>query len=550
MTSDEKVNILMVDDQPGKLLSYEVILAELGENLIKATSASEALNILLKTDVAVVLMDVSMPDVDGFELAAVIRQHPRFQKTAIIFISGVHLTDSDRIQGYRSGAVDYISVPVVPEVLRAKIGVFVELHRKTRMLESLNLGLERRVIERTEELRKSEMQFRMRAELLEVASEAIIVRDAEGRIQFWNSGAENLYGWSREEAIGRDLHALLQTVFPVPTEEIHRTLEEQRSWQGNLTQKTRNGTEIVVACRKSINHEGDAVLEVIRDITVQLQAEQALRETEKLAAMGRVAGIIAHEINNPLAAVTNLFYLLRRHPSLSAEAERYADMAEQELERISHITRQTLTFYRESKFPIPVQINGLLDDVLGLQDRLLKSNRIKLLKKFSVSAQMRGFPVELRQVFLNLIGNAIQAMPEGGTLGVSVREATDWASGRSSIAISIVDTGKGIQPEDARRLFEPFFTTKSNKGTGLGLWISKGIVQKYEGRISFRSYRCAAGCTTCFRVFLPGSCTLNAAIEPSADPLAADCARSKAGRDAQLIQAGRKGIALELSPNS
>ncbi len=550
MTADEKVNILMVDDQPGKLLSYEVILAELGENLIKATSASEALNILLKTDVAVVLMDVSMPDVDGFELAAVIRQHPRFQKTAIIFISGVHLTDSDRIQGYRSGAVDYISVPVVPEVLRAKIGVFVELHRKTRMLETLNLDLERRVIERTEELRKSEMQFRMRAELLEVASEAIIVRDAAGRIRFWNSGAENLYGWSRDEAIGRDLHTLLQTVFPVPIEEIVRTLEEQRSWQGNLIQKTRNGTEIVVACRKSINHEGDAVLEVIRDITVQLQAEQALRETEKLAAMGRVAGIIAHEINNPLAAVTNLFYLLRRHPSLSAEAERYADMAEQELERISHITRQTLTFYRESKFPIPVQINELLEDVLGLQDRVLKSSRIGLRKKFLVSAQMRGFPVELRQVFLNLIGNAIQAMPEGGTLGVSVREATDWTSGRSSIVISIVDTGKGIQPEDARRLFEPFFTTKSNKGTGLGLWISKGIVQKYEGRIGFRSYRHAGGCTTCFRVFLPGSCTSNAAIESSADPLAADYSRSNAGHEAQLIQSTGKGRAFELSPNS
>ncbi len=550
MTADEKVNILMVDDQPGKLLSYEVILAELGENLIKATSASEALNILLKTDVAVVLMDVSMPDVDGFELAAVIRQHPRFQKTAIIFISGVHLTDSDRIQGYRSGAVDYISVPVVPEVLRAKIGVFVELHRKTRMLESLNLDLERRVIERTEELRKSEMQFRMRAELLEVASEAIIVRDAAGRIRFWNSGAENLYGWSRDEAIGRDLHTLLQTVFPAPIEEIVCTLEQQRSWQGNLTQKTRNGTEIVVACRKSINHEGDAVLEVIRDITVQLQAEQALRETEKLAAMGRVAGIIAHEINNPLAAVTNLFYLLRRHPSLSAEAERYADMAEQELERISHITRQTLTFYRESKFPIPVQINELLEDVLGLQDRVLKSSRIGLRKKFLVSAQMRGFPVELRQVFLNLIGNAIQAMPEGGTLGVNVREATDWTSGRSSIVISIVDTGKGIQPEDARRLFEPFFTTKSNKGTGLGLWISKGIVQKYEGRISFRSYRQAGGCTTCFRVFLPGSCTSNAAIESSADPLAADYSRSNAGHEAQLIQSAGKGRAFELSPNS
>src|ERR1700677_1096146 len=138
MTGDERVNILMVDDQPAKLLSYEVILSDLNENLIKATTASEALNILLKTDVAVVLMDVSMPDIDGFELAEVIRQHPRFQQTAIIFISGVHLTDSDRIQGYRHGAVDYISAPVVPDVLRARISVFVDLYRKTRMLESLN----------------------------------------------------------------------------------------------------------------------------------------------------------------------------------------------------------------------------------------------------------------------------------------------------------------------------------------------------------------------------------------------------------------------------
>ncbi len=197
MMADDKVNILMVDDQPAKLLSYEVILADLGENLIKATSPSEALSVLLKTDVAVVLMDVSMPELDGFELADVIRQHPRFQKTAIIFISGVHLTDSDKIQGYRSGAVDYISVPVIPEVLRAKIAIFVELHRKTHQLEALNNDLERRVAERTEDLRRGEEQFRTRAELLELASEAIMVRDVEGNIQFWNTGAENLYGWRR-----------------------------------------------------------------------------------------------------------------------------------------------------------------------------------------------------------------------------------------------------------------------------------------------------------------------------------------------------------------
>src|ERR1035438_1291265 len=135
---DDRVNILMVDDQPAKLLSYEVMLGELGQNLIKATSAKAALEILLKTDVAVVLMDVSMPELDGFELANMIRQHPRFQRTAIIFITAVHLTDLDRLKGYEHGAVDYISVPVVPELLRAKVSLFAELHRKTRLLETLN----------------------------------------------------------------------------------------------------------------------------------------------------------------------------------------------------------------------------------------------------------------------------------------------------------------------------------------------------------------------------------------------------------------------------
>ena len=152
MAQTEKVNILMVDDQPGKLLSYEAILSELGENLIKATSAKEALELLLKHDVAVVLMDVSMPIMDGFELADMIRQHPRFQATAIIFISAVHLTDLDRLKGYSRGAVDYISVPVIPELLRAKVSVFAELHRKTQQLATLNRDLEKRVTERTEEL--------------------------------------------------------------------------------------------------------------------------------------------------------------------------------------------------------------------------------------------------------------------------------------------------------------------------------------------------------------------------------------------------------------
>jgi signal transduction histidine kinase len=167
MTGKERVNILLVDDQPGKLLAYEAMLGELDENLIKANSGNEALEHLLRVDIPVVLMDVSMPDLDGFELAEIIRQHPRYQKTAIIFVSAVHLTDMDRLKGYQSGAVDYVSVPVIPELLRAKVRVFAELYRKTREAERLNRELEGRVAERTAELvaaaaRQSELTEELR----------------------------------------------------------------------------------------------------------------------------------------------------------------------------------------------------------------------------------------------------------------------------------------------------------------------------------------------------------------------------------------------------
>lgn len=648
--NDDRVNILMVDDQPAKLLSYEAILGELGENLIKATSGREALEHLLKNDVAVVLMDVSMPEMDGFELAEIIRQHPRFQRTAIIFISAVHLTDLDKLKGYQRGAVDYISVPVVPELLRAKVSIFAELHRKTRQLERLNRDLEDRVLQRTEELRESESQIRKlndeltqrlaeletimqvlpigiavahdpecrvitanaalsnllgtapgenispigvepdalpfavyregvlleleempilqaaaggqviglaefeirrrdgaavhilasaiplfddsgqvrgavtaqvdvsarrhmedmlreRAELLDLATEAVIVRDIEERILFWNSGAESLYGWKREEVLGKNLHQVLKTQFSDSLEHIDAALLAVGRWEGNLRQRTKEDVEITVACRKALKDEGPGarrvVLEINRDITAQLQAEDALRKSERLAAMGRMAGIIAHEINNPLEAITNAFFLLRDHLSLDEEARYYARLAAEELDRIAHITRQTLSFYRESQKAVPLSIAGVLDDVLELQSRPLRLHGIKADRNYRTQGQIVGFPGELKQVFLNLVGNAIQAMPEGGRLRVSVHESIEPKTRRQGVRVKVSDTGTGIQPEDARRLFEPFFTTKPVKGTGLGLWISKGILQKYEGSIRFRSLRLNGTRTTCFTVFIP-----------------------------------------------
>jgi signal transduction histidine kinase len=182
---------------------------------------------------------------------------------------------------------------------------------------------------------------------------------------------------------------------------------------------------------------------------------------------------------------------------------------------VSHITRQTLSFYRESKQPISVHLSDLIDSVLALQEGALQTSHIKVSKKYAASSLVRGFPVELRQVFLNLVINASQAMPEGGVLGIRIRDITDWTKKELSASISIVDTGIGIKPEDARRLFEPFFSTKSTKGTGLGLWISKGIVQKYDGRISYRSYHHANGFITCFRVFLPIARNLGTSMSAS-----------------------------------
>lgn len=677
MSISDKVNILMVDDQPGKLLSYQSILENLGENLIPVASAKQALEVLLEQEIAIILMDVSMPELDGFELADLIRRHPRFEKTAILFISAVHMTDMDRVKGYQRGAMDYISVPVIPELLRAKVSVFADLYRKTRELESLNRELEMRVLRRTEELRGSEEQVRRlngqmeqriheletimkvlpvgvsvahdaqcrsitgnpamqrlfetgqdelavfrgsfpggsvpggsipgsgdepyafyrgdsrvpleelplqraaatgkavggvelelrlsngkraqtllsanplfdpegnvrgavgafiditerkqmehtlreRAELLELANEAIITRALDGTIQFWNSGAAALFGWTVEEAVGQNLHELLETKFPVPQAEINRTLAQGARWEGNLLQKTRQGDEIVVSCRKVLRQDRGkppVVLEICRDITGQLQAEEALRRSERLAAMGRMAGIVAHEINNPLEAIMNIFYLLQQQPALDEQTHKYAVMAEQELQRVAHITKQTLGFYRESARPIDVALSSVIDDILALQAREIAKAGISVERRFSTQGLVLGFPGELKQVFLNLIGNAIQAMSAGGRLYIRL-----WDVPHSErVRVSITDTGLGIEPADAVRLFEPFFSTKSTKGTGLGLWISSQIIQKHEGSIRFRSVRTPRGNLTCFAVSLPASASRQSAQSP--EPLREATAR-------------------------
>jgi PAS domain S-box-containing protein len=203
-----RANILLVDDQPAKLMSYEVILSQLGENLLKAHSAREAFEILLKEEVAVLLVDVCMPELDGFELARMLREHPRYERTAIIFISAIHLSDLDRVRGYETGAVDYVPVPVVPEILRAKVRIFVELWRKTHQLEKLNNELEQRVQERTAEVERSAAQLGETAERLRLASEAAgfgtyDYNIAEGRV-YWSPYLREIAGIAGDEPLSLD----------------------------------------------------------------------------------------------------------------------------------------------------------------------------------------------------------------------------------------------------------------------------------------------------------------------------------------------------------
>jgi PAS domain S-box-containing protein len=512
--SDEQVNILMVDDQPGKLLSYEAILGPLGENLLKANSGREALEHLLKTDVAVVLMDVSMPDMDGFQLAEMIREHPRFRKTAIIFISGVHLTDTDRLKGYERGAVDYISVPIIPDLLRAKVSVFAELHRKNRQLEKLNRELEQRVAERTEELRESESQFRSLANSI---PQLAWMADPGGGVFWYNQRWYDYTGTTLEEMRGWRWKKLIHpdNIAPV-TEKLQRCWTKGEPWEDTFRLKGKDGAYRWFLSRAlPIRDASGSVASWFgtnTDITDRKQAEEALVKSERLAAMGRLAGIIAHEINNPLEAISNAFYLLHDHPSLDEEARYYSRLAEEELARITHITKQTLSFYRESQQPMAVSLSEILDNVVELQSRKLQLNRIILKRNFRTTGTIHGFSVELKQVFLNIITNAAQAMPEGGELRVDLIDSRDWKTGQAGLRVNICDTGAGIDSQNSKKIFEPFFSTKEAKGTGLGLWISKGIIQKYGGSIRFRTMRFKTGNVTCFSVFMPG----NAAAE-SAD---------------------------------
>ncbi len=238
------------------------------------------------------------------------------------------------------------------------------------------------------------------------------------------------------------------------------------------------------------------------DITDRRQTEAALRQSEKLAAVGQLASTIAHEINNPLEAVTNLLYLARHNDELS-EIQRYIDIAETELRRASAITNQTLRFHKQLSNPTEVHCEDLFEGVLMIYQGRLHNSEIQLEKRKRATHPVLCFEGEIRQVLNNLVGNAIDAMRDGGRLLLRSSEATDWKTGRKGLRLTVADTGSGMSPVTLRRIFDAFFTTKGINGTGLGLWVSQEIIERHHGNLRVRSSQAPGRSGTVFNLFLP-----------------------------------------------
>jgi signal transduction histidine kinase len=254
---------------------------------------------------------------------------------------------------------------------------------------------------------------------------------------------------------------------------------------------------------RDAEHHISGILVFGIDVTENRRAEQVLLQTEKLAAVGRLASSIAHEINNPLEAITNLLYLAIQ-AAVSPKAKEYLAQADLELQRVSAIANQTLRFYRQSTKPRSITAKELLDGTLPLYRGRLINCAVSLEMRYRSNLSVVCFEGEIRQVLSNLIGNAIDSMTShGGRLLIRTRDATDWRTLRRGIVITVADTGTGIAPETQSRIFEAFFSTKGMSGTGLGLWISNEIVARHSAILSLRSSQGPRSCGTVFSLFLP-----------------------------------------------
>jgi len=346
--------------------------------------------------------------------------------------------------------------------------------------------------------------------------DGVIVTENTGRIVFTNPVAKRLLGESNQlfagHMTGEVIH-LIDEFTRAPVADPHQAVMdsgESVAPTARLLLVRNDGGEVPVSQVASLfrDETGNAigVVIVLRDLTQQRLSERALQSSEKLASMGRLAASVAHEIHNPLDALGNLLYLLE-HQAMDDSAKTYVRLAREELERVTNISEQMLTFSREARQPVKVYLSDVLENVLSLFMARIRRMNIVLVKQYaSKDGAVVALPGEMRQVFSNLIGNAIDAMNGSGRLVVRIEEAHSWdGQALSGVRVMVCDTGPGIPQEVRNNLMEPFVTSKGEKGTGLGLWVCRGIVEKYHGSLRFHSSTHPGRSGTCFSVFLPTS---------------------------------------------
>jgi PAS domain S-box-containing protein len=358
-----------------------------------------------------------------------------------------------------------------------------------------------------ETLRRSEERFRL---LIDQASVGIVIGDLGGSLTYMNPTLLRGLGYTREEMEDGTIRWDELTPPEYAQADRQAIQELQTTGVAQPYQKVyiaRDGRHIPllvgavrIPSQEMTDHEEIAVF--LTDLSSQKQAETALIQSEKLAAVGRLAASISHEINNPLEAVTNLLYLARTEQTTDA-GRVYIEQASQELARVSQIAGQTLRFHRQSTRPRSVTTRELIEPVLALYEGRLRNARVHAISEHRGDPAFVCYEGDIRQVLNNLVGNAIDAMRGDGTLRIRSRAATDQSTGRQGVRITIADTGSGMSPATLERIFEPFYTTKGIHGTGLGLWISQGIVEKHHGALRARSCDYAGHSGTVFSLFLP-----------------------------------------------
>jgi PAS domain S-box-containing protein len=495
----DQPNILLVDDQPGKLLSYQAILAELGESLVLARSGREALQRLLKEEFALILLDVVMPDMDGFETAAMIRQRPSLVDTPIIFITAYDTSELDRLKGYQLGAVDFVFAPIVPEILRAKVSALAELYRKRRELLQANEQLRAEIVDRQRaehELRQTEERFRLMVE--NVRDYGIFMLDPAGQVVTWNAGAERLNGYRADEIVGRHFSRFYpdqEVAEGKPALELRIADDDGRfEEEGWRLRKdgTRYWANVVITALRDPSGRLVGFAKLSHDLTERKRLQEQAMQNVRLAAIGQMVAGLAHESRNAMQQIQAAVEMLARRLPAEPEAGLVTEIQKAN-DRLHHLLEAVRNYAAPLKLTCEVHDLSRLWHEAWAQLAPLRHGLEVALHQNTAGLDLRCLvdPFTIEQLFRNVLENALMACRDQacGEQAARTFPRIDIAcnpaelDGKPAIGVRIRDNGPGMNAEQKQRIFEPFFTSRT-RGTGLGMAIARRIVEAHRGRIA------------------------------------------------------------------